>query len=119
VGAAEALGGALRNRAEDALGILIEFDVPDAQDRPAFLREIRIAALIPLGFGMLAAVQFNHELCLAARKIGKVRTDRQLARELGAKARDHRPQLRLMAGCMRAKGSGALSLLERNAAAHT
>ena len=118
MGAAEALGGSVHYRLEHALRILIEIVVPDAQDRPAFLREECVATLVPVGFGMLAAVQLNDELRPAAGEIGEVRADRQLTRELGSQARNHRPEFGLMPRCMRAQSAGASGLVERNASAH-
>jgi len=96
VGAAEALGGSLDDCPEDAVRILIQVIVPDAQDGPASLREERIASLIPLGFGMLCAVQLDDQLRLPAREIGKIRSNRELSRELRSKPRDHAPKLALM-----------------------
>ena len=72
MGAAEALGGSIHDRLKDALGVLVQFVVPDAKDRPAFLGEEGVAALVMPGFGMLTAVQLDDELRLPAGEVGEV-----------------------------------------------
>ena len=98
MGAAEALGGSIHDRLKHTLGILIEIVVPDTQDRPALFLEEAVTPLISLRFRMLAAVKFDDQPRLPARKIGEVRTDRQLTRKPRADPREDSPKFSLMFG---------------------
>jgi len=82
VGAAEALGGSIRDRPKYSLGVLVQLVVPEAQNGPAFLLKKCISKAVPARFGMLAAVEFKNQLCLPAGEVGKVRANGELASEL-------------------------------------
>src|SRR4051812_18587663 len=92
VGAAEALGGAIQYRHNDAVGILYQVVVPDSHDRPAVLLKEGIAANITSGFGMLAAVEFDNQLGLPASEVCGKWTHWQLAREFGSITRQESPK---------------------------
>lgn len=118
MGAAEALGGSVHDGIEHAIRVVIQFAVPDPQNRPTFPGEERVALLVPLGFGMLAAVKFNDEFRLPAREIGEVRSDRKLTRKLWPKAGNHAPQLAFVPRRAGAQCSCTLCGIERDTAAH-
>ena len=82
MGAAEALGGARQYRFRGAGWIFANVTVPDAEHGPSLLGEPLIADNVPLGLRVLTAVDFDDQLCLAAREIHDVRPYRQLPREL-------------------------------------
>jgi hypothetical protein len=118
VGAVEALGGSTHDSLEDALWVGVQLVVPDSDDRPAFLPEELVTPAIAVRFGVLASVKFNEQLGLPAGKVGKVRTDRQLACEFWSQARDQSPKLALVLGGSVAQGAGALGLIVSHTAAH-
>ena len=117
MGAAEGLGGSIHNRLKYSFRVIIQLIVPDAQDCPTLLPEIRIAPLISFRLGMLTAIQLDDQLRLSAGKISKVGTDRKLAREFRPKAGEESPEFAFMLRRMVAQTAGALCLVERNAAA--
>ena len=94
MGAAEALGGAVHDRFEHAVGIFIELAVPDPEDRPTFLMEKRVASSVTRELSMLAAIELHDQLGLSAGEVCEVWADGELPRELRAQARDHAPELR-------------------------
>ena len=84
MGAAEALGGSLKDGVEHTLGIGVQLGVPHPQNRPPFVRKKAIAPNIAIAIRVLAAVKFDHQSSLPAGEVDSVRSDRQLAGELGA-----------------------------------
>ena len=118
MGAAEALGSSTHDSLKHTLGVLVEFIVPDAKNGPAFFFQESIARLISLRFRMLAAVEFDNQLGLPARKIGKVRADWQLTREFRPHPRQDSPKLPLMFGWSAAESTRALRLIEWHTTAH-
>jgi hypothetical protein len=89
VGAAEALGGS-------TFGILVELVVPHPKDRPALLREERVAPQVARGPRMLAAIELDDQFGLPAGEVREVRPDRELPGELRPQARDDAPELALV-----------------------
>ena len=73
---AEALGGFLEDRLGYALGIDCDVRVPEADDGPAFGLEEARAGLVARRIDVLAAVDLDDQLRLAAGEIGYERTDR-------------------------------------------
>jgi hypothetical protein len=118
VGAAEALGGSMHDSLEDAIGIFVELIVPDAEDRPAFLRKERVAPLVVLRLCMLASVELDDQLGLSAGEVGEVWAYGKLPREFRAQARDHPPELSLVSCRAIAQLTCTLRVIERNAPAH-
>lgn len=76
MGAAEAFGGSIHYRLKNPVPVLIQIIVPDTQHRPSFRAEEAVAVLIDAGLGVLASVKLHNQLCLPARKISEVGTDR-------------------------------------------
>ena len=76
VGAAEALGGFEKDRFGDTGSVAVDVTVPEADDRPALVFMKTRAVRVSLGLCMLAAIQLDDELGLAASEIGIVRFDR-------------------------------------------
>jgi hypothetical protein len=72
VGAAEALGGSIRNRLNDTLRILAQFTVPEAQDGPAFLPQEGVAAEVASAVHVLAAVEFDDQPRVTAGEVGPI-----------------------------------------------
>jgi len=118
VGAAEALGGSLKDGVEHTLRIGVQLGVPHPQNGPSLVHKKAIAANIAIAIRVLAAVKFDNQSSLPAGEVDSVRSDRQLAGELGAKPRDHVPQRKLMPGSVRAQRPGTLHLVKWNAPAH-
>lgn len=73
MGTAEALGGGFEDQHGDAIRIGGDIVIPDAQDPPTLRFEKRCAAIV-IGqlIKMLAAVEFDRELRLAAREIDNI-----------------------------------------------
>ena len=82
MGAAEALGGALHDRVEHAVRVLVQLVVPHPQNRPTLACKESIPPNVPLALGMLTAIQFNNQPRLPAREVGNIRSDWQLTGEL-------------------------------------
>ena len=81
MGAAEALGGSIRDRLKNAFGIAVEFVVPDPNDDPTFLSKELVAPPVPLGLGMLTATQLNDQPRSPAGEVRIKGAHWQLARE--------------------------------------
>jgi len=75
-GAAEALGGSIHNRLKYTLGVFVQLVVPDTDDRPTFPAQELVTPPIMIRFGMLAAVELDDQLRLAAREVGEIGADR-------------------------------------------
>ena len=116
MGAAEALGGLLKDCLSDAVGDGMHVAVPEAEDGPALCFEERATASVMDGVGMLRAIQLHHQPGLPAREIGFVRADRQLAGESGTITRDQVPQRALFSCGLVPQGAGLLRVAKRNAA---
>ena len=87
MGAAEALGGSGEDRLRRADRIFANIAVPHAKHRPAFGAQPFVAFGVMSRIRVLTAIDLNHELCLTAREVGNVRSDRKLAREFWTKTR--------------------------------
>jgi len=118
VGAAEALGGLLRDCPEYTLRIFVQLIVPNAQDRPGFLLKKCVPPPVAFRLSVLSSVQLDDQLRLPAREVGEIGSDRELARELWPQPRDHAPELALMPRCVGAEFACALGLIGGNAAVH-
>jgi hypothetical protein len=75
VGAAEALGGCLKNALRGAVRVGQHFAVPEAHNHPALrAQELCSVVVIGLRIEMLAAVELNREFCLATDEVDDERT---------------------------------------------
>ena len=92
MGAAEALGGPEQNSFDDAIGILGNFAVPEADDGPAFLLEEKGAGFVGRRVDMLAPIDFDDQPRLPAGEVGDVRVDRELAGELWTVTGEEAPE---------------------------
>jgi len=84
VGAAEALGGSLKDGVEHTLGIGVQLGVPHPQNRPSFACQKSVASNVTRAIRMMATVQLDDEPRLAAGEIGDIGADPQLPGELRA-----------------------------------
>ena len=82
MGAAEALGGASQDCFCYSLWVASDIAVPYAKNAPALSLQPFIANAIAVRVSVLASVNFDDQLRLAACEIGNVWADRQLSREL-------------------------------------
>ena len=98
MGAVEALGGSLYDGIEHAVGVFVRLVVPDAKDRPALLLQMGVAPGIADRLRVLASVEFDDQLGLAASEVGDVRANGKLTSELGPKARDPLPEFAFVRG---------------------
>jgi hypothetical protein len=110
VGAAEAFGGAGEDRLRGADGIVAHVAVPDAKHCPALVRQPLIPDDVALTIGVLPGIDLHDELRPAAGKVGDIKSDRQLPRELRTVAGQQLPHLPFFpcrAGPQRASTLGA------------
>ena len=118
MGAAEALGGACEDRLRGPERIVAHVAVPHPKHGPAFAPKPLIASHIALGFGMLAAVDLDHQLCVTAGEVDHIRPDRQLPRELGPIAGQELSDLSLFRRGVRAQRPGAFGNFDFQAPGH-
>ena len=112
MGAAEALGGARKDRFGCSRRVGPHVAVPHSKDRPAFAAQPFVAHFVAFGFRMLPAVDLDYEPRRATGEIGDVRADRQLPRKLGPVAREEVPDLAFLGRCVRPQGTGAFGDLD-------
>jgi hypothetical protein len=118
VGTAEALGGARQDRLHRAFRILTKVAIPNAENGPTLLPKPSIANCIPCRFRVLATVDLDHQLRLAAGQIGDIWSDWKLSRKLGSVARQKCPYLPLFGRFVRTKATSPLRLRHFNASRH-
>ena len=92
-GAAKALSARVEGKLGRSVGILFDFIVPKADDRPTLAFEKpRPAPVVSRGIGMLTSVQLNRELRFTAGEIDDKLANNQLAREPGPVMPQPQPQ---------------------------
>lgn len=73
-----------KDRGIDAVEVVRDIAVPEAEDRPAVRREVGCAGFVAFElFTVVAAVQLDADRELSARDVDDVMTDQQLAGEAG------------------------------------
>ena len=107
MGAAEELGGALEDGLGYAFRVGVHFAVPEADDGPAFGLEMAGSSFVAGRTDVLAAVDLDDQLRLAAGEIGYVGLDRELAGEFGAVAGEEAPEGAFLPGRVGAQVSGS------------
>jgi hypothetical protein len=69
------------DRLPNSFDIFQHFIVPETEDTVSVLYEPAIALAVAVIFGMLSAIDFDHEPFLSTDKIGDIRPDRLLPNE--------------------------------------